>query len=474
MNEFPFGYEKIAPATWAYMSALLILTLFFKFNRFWSFRNLDLLLILLLSPGLIMVTRGEGALRQNRDPAASAPSVNATTPPNGATSNGQVGDPPVLNATDGVTPTEARFRRTARWGYIWLLSVAVLFLIRLLLDPLLMRKPHLEPNLMVGGLMFLVCSQCIFIGAHILQGHPQPEELAGPREAFELVRGASGDISQDLRRHGPGLAIVHLIPVFPTLFVGDAQRGSAQTAAVEVESIVIAKIMAILLQLAIVAGLVFIGKQHFADVQTGLSMAAIHLLSPYTAQFAGHVLHILPAALLVWAIAMFRRPLVAGVLIGLVAGVSYYPLFLLPLWFSFYWERGARRFGAGFACAIVAIIAVLILIVPTWREFWVQLQAMFGFWLPKVEGLLGIWQLGWDPWFRLPILVAFMGLSISFVFWPIRKTLATLIAYSAAIMVAVQFWHGHMYGGGLLMAWYMPLMLMTIFRPNLDEVTAAA
>jgi hypothetical protein len=69
-------------------------------------------------------------------------------------------------------------------------------------------------------------------------------------------------------------------------------------------------------------------------------------------------------------------------------------------------------------------------------------------------------------------LVAFLGLSISFVFWPARKDLGTLIAYSAAVMVAVQFWHGHIYGGGLLMAWYVPLALMAIFRPKLDERTA--
>jgi hypothetical protein len=39
-------------------------------------------------------------------------------------------------------------------------------------------------------------------------------------------------------------------------------------------------------------------------------------------------------------------------------------------------------------------------------------------------------------------------------------------------MVATQFWHG--YGGGLYMAWYLPLFLLTIFRPNLEDRVAAS
>ncbi len=38
---------------------------------------------------------------------------------------------------------------------------------------------------------------------------------------------------------------------------------------------------------------------------------------------------------------------------------------------------------------------------------------------------------------------------------------------TAAIMLAAQFWHG--YGGGLYMAWFLPCVLLTVFRPNLDD-----
>ncbi len=471
MSEFPFGFEKIAPATWAYLSALLVLTLFFKFNRFWSFRNLDLALIILLSPGLIMVIRGEAELQRIQAESAKSQSVN---------NRKATDESPTATESQSDSRTlepslpELNMMRLARWGYVWLFSVGAILLLRLLLDPLLVRRPILEPNLAIGGLMFLVCSHLIFITAHILQGNPKPEELAGTREAMEMVQGSTADYAGDLRQHGPGLGVFHLIPVFPTFFVGNRTDGNLASVDLRIESIVIAKIVAILLQLVIVIGFYYVGKRHFGDAQIGLGMATMHLLLPYTAQFAGHVLHILPAALLIWAIAMYRRPVIAGILIGLVAGVTYYPLFLLPLWFSFYWDRGAKRFAGGLSGSILAIILTLFFMVPTWAEFVRQMRSMFGFWLPKVGDLIGIWQLGWDAWFRLPILVGFIGLSVSFAFWPARKNLGTLIAYSAAIMVAVQFWHGHIYGGGLLMAWYLPLALMTIFRPNLDDVTATS
>ena len=38
------------------------------------------------------------------------------------------------------------------------------------------------------------------------------------------------------------------------------------------------------------------------------------------------------------------------------------------------------------------------------------------------------------------------------------------------MMVGAQFWHA--YGGGLYIAWFLPLLLLTIFRPNLEDRVA--
>jgi hypothetical protein len=482
MTEFPFGYERIAQTTWAYLSALLMLGLFFKFSRFWSVRNLDLVFLILLSPGLILVTQSSARLDQLQRSAGIAAATRAgAVEPAGEVvrrdpnqSAAAPGDP-LASETEHAepvrSPDEMTWIRLQRWGFIWLFGVGALYLLRLLFDPRLVRKPLLEPNLSPGGLTFLACCLFVFLFADILQSQPLDDELNGPRDAMRILERESDGDAEHFRRYGPGLGFLHVLPVIPTFIAREASHGQIRTADVAIEYIVVSKIMAALLQAAIVAGLIVMGQRHFRNPQTGLAMAVIYLMLPATVQYAGNSWHMLPAALTLWAVVAYRQPLVSGILIGLAVGVSYYPLFLLPLWFSFYWERGRTRFAAGVIGSLVIVIVSLVFTVETVGEFFQQLQSMFGVLLPRLQGLeRSIWNLGWDPWFRLPILVGFIALSISFVFWPIRKNLGTLVAYSAALMVAVQFWLG--YEGGLFIAWYMPLALLSFFRPNLDQVTA--
>ena len=53
-----------------------------------------------------------------------------------------------------------------------------------------------------------------------------------------------------------------------------------------------------------------------------------------------------------------------------------------------------------------------------------------------------------------------------------QKTLGSLMSLSAALMLGAQFWMGRQ--GGVYMAWYLPLIILTIFRPNLSDRTATA
>ena len=55
------------------------------------------------------------------------------------------------------------------------------------------------------------------------------------------------------------------------------------------------------------------------------------------------------STLLVWAVLMYRRPVASGICLGTAAGLVYYPLFLLPLWATFYGRRSAVRFCAALA-----------------------------------------------------------------------------------------------------------------------------
>ena len=156
--------------------------------------------------------------------------------------------------------------------------------------------------------------------------------------------------SASLKTHGPGFPLIFLLPHISTQSVL-GEKGQE-------EAIVVASndtrrqarcrsctssrrsVMAILSQLAIVLGLVLVGLRHFDNIKTGIAAATLYLLLPYTAMWTGSVTHALPGALLVWAIVLYRRPLLAGAMIGLAFGTIYYPIFLLPLWISFYWQRG--------------------------------------------------------------------------------------------------------------------------------------
>jgi uncharacterized membrane protein len=118
--------------------------------------------------------------------------------------------------------------------------------------------------------------------------------------------------------------------------------------------------MAIVSQLAIVSGMIVIAWRHFGNVRPGIAAAVLYLLLPYTATMTGRVDHVLPGALVVWAVAAYRSPFIAGALIGLAIGTIYYPVFLLPLWCSFYWERGVRRFALGVATALAVLVVGLL------------------------------------------------------------------------------------------------------------------
>ena len=480
MGYFPFGFKPIEPSTWAYLSSLLMLALFFKFNRFWSFRNFDLILIILLAPGLLMVHYGT---QQQQKLERSAMVGDSILEENGemnlplarnSSSLELVNGPPEseeIEVEDETRKPLNVWQQLQRYGFIWLFVVQFLWVIRLLNDQLLVRKPMLEPNLKLGGLVFLCCSLAIFLFANVLLS--EPANLAGPEGAVNLVKRNSEEAAQQLQKYGPGYPLLHLVPTIQT-FVDKPESSGAVDADPstpgQTELIEVARIMAILSQIAIVLGLIYVGHAHFGNFQMGVAMATIFLMLPYTAQYAGDSMHLLPGALLVWAIACYDRPFAAGVLIGSAAGVCYYPLFLLPLWISYYWDRGRSEFILGAAIAITLVVSSLSLTSADFSGFLAQLKSIFGFIWPRSEGLGGIWALNWVSWFRLPLLVGYFVLCISYAFWPIRKDLGTLISLTAAAMVAVQFWHGD--GGGLYLAWFMPLVLMIVFRPNLDHKTA--
>ncbi|HTN75810.1 MAG TPA: hypothetical protein VL096_11210 [Pirellulaceae bacterium] len=478
MNELLPYYHKVDPTTWAYVSSLLMIGLYFKFSRFWSVRNLDLLLLILLAPGLLMVNSGY-AQRKSK-PIASA--VDVTTPieatnpltsplppevskpavaPPEAETKAQptasekssrmhspmdelLGEP--LEEIDHQPTAAERGMQLERFGYLWLFVTGGLLLVRLLVDSTMVRRPLLEPNLSPGGLAFIGGSLFVFLMGNMIAS---PAEALTPRP-----------------RNSPGYALVQSLPPVPS--------GGAVLVDPDVPPppSALSKVLVTLAQLAIVIAVIGIGYRHFDNLKMGVGAASLYLMLPYTSQMAGMPEHAIPAAFLLWAVLFYRRPLTAGLFMGLAAAVGYYPLFLLPLWLSFYWQRGLMRFITGVLTTLFVAAVLLVCASNSSSDFALHVRAMFGLlafrW--RAEDLGGIWALGWDPVYRVPMLTAFIALSGSFALWPAQKNLGTLLSCSAAVMLAAQFWHGN--GGGLYMAWYLPLLLLTVFRPNLEDRVA--
>lgn len=511
-----FQYHRVNPTTWVYLSSLLTIGLFFKFNRFWSIRNLDLLLLMLLGPGLLMANFGlqmrfaastrikaeakaaEEAKEKEEseedvpisaigvearpvDPGATA--VEETLPARSAADDGGPADESLSSpettddelaagetsneatddeAAEEPTPGEVALRKAngvEKAGYVWLFFVGAILLFRLLADPTMARRPLLEPNLTAGGLAFSCCALFMFLMANVITSTPMAHE--------------------DPSKFGPGYRLLYAIPQVPVTRIAQdpsLEKADNEEEESEVAFGVTAKIMAILGHLAIVAGIILTGYRHFDNIRAGIGTATLYLLLPYTAQMTGRVDHVLPAALLLWAVYFYRRPLTAGIFVGL-AGVVYYPLFLLPLWLSFYWKRGKMRFISGVSVALGALVlALMVYCYYAEADFGSALVKMFGLHRPVFSGeevgdLAGFWNHN-NPVYRLPLMVAFGVLSLSFALWPAQKNLGTLMCCTAAVMLAAQFWHR--YNGGTSMAWYLPLVLLTVFRPNLEDRVALA
>ena len=429
MSDILFHYYRVNPTTWFYLSSLLSISLFFKFNRLWSVRNLDLVGLILLAPGLLAVEYGGF----KASPAAQ------------------------------------------ELGFWWIFVVSGGFLVRMLFDSMMVRRPMLEPNLSPGGLVFLGGSLLVFLLANVLTTKPQRDDLAVAAAADRLQAGDAAVDADQLARLGPGYPLLFLLPQISTqgLFKPDADAAAVEPGDPSRRAVheTTARIMAIGSQLAVVVGMVVIGWRHFENVRLGIAAAVLYLLLPYTATMIGRVDHALPGALVVWAVAAYRSPFWAGGLIGLAIGAIYYPVFLLPLWCSFYWERGVRRFAAGVGASLAVLVCGLWYTSPDGGVFVGQLRQMFGWILPSDVALEGFWALpGNDEVFRLPVLAAFVAMIATFAIWPAPKNLGTLMSCTAAVLLGSQFWKAH--NGGLFMAWYLPMLLLVVFRPNLENRVA--
>ncbi|MFP6766686.1 MAG: hypothetical protein VB859_00860 [Planctomycetaceae bacterium] len=426
MQDLLTGYEVNAP-TWFYLSLLLIIAVFFRFGRIWSLRNLDILLLLSLAPGLLL------------------------------------SEPERLGISVDEWPDRYHFLRTL--GMSWLFGISGLVLVRLLCDSLFQRRPLIEPNLVAQGLVFLGVSAFAFVMSKVIVDPPSSSARAAVTQGEGVLRG------QDIppAEGGPTAAAA-----------GAAAAAVAKWMAPDAVELA-ARIIPVIGHLAVVIGLYLVGRHHFRDRRQGVAMATLYLLIPCTTYDVGEVNHVLPAALCVWAFVCVQRPLLAGALMGLACGsLVLLPvfLFLLPLWCVYY----ERKRGVLFALAVVGVggallVGVVALTSPDVPLFSLRLSAAMDGVVREFQGneiteggaVVGFWNSG-NLAYRIPVIVVFLVLLGVLTIWPRRKTFEHLISHSAALVVATQFWYSHQ--GGIYVLWYLPLLLLVVFRPRLASVSA--
>lgn len=398
------GNLGLGPEVWLLLALLSCLTVFFKFSRIFSIRNLDLLLLFALAPGMLALV-GSGQ-----------------APP---------------------------------WGaFVWLFLGSALWLARCLIDLGLVRRPLLEPNLNAAGLA------CLATG---VLGLLMAETVWLPLNAGAARNPADPQAPGDLASNAPGIATNAAVDGRE---VPDAPRpGVVRWRSTQV---IVSRILAVLGHLGLVAGMIVIGWRHFGRPILGLATATCYLLLPYTRIEVVDSGQVVPAALVVAALAVYTRPALAGLLIGLAGAWMPACLGLLGAWAGFYRGRGSSRFlgASGLVVAIGSTLGFAWPVGASWcRALGARSLAEAGL-LPFVEptGTGSFWS-GIDPAYRLPVLVAYAALAIAVAFWPSEKDFGQLIALSAALLVAAQFWY--LARGGTLVLLYLPLVLLMMFRPNL-------
>ena len=479
-----FMLYEVNPTTWFYLSLLMITGIFFKFRRLWSVRNLDLFLLLSLGPALLLIAHD------------------------------------------------------FYFGYIAMFASLLGILIRMLCDPLMIRRPLLEVNLSKGGLIFCCAALMLFqvagliltqtrevtesqvnssleqlmmfnLNRHLLKAEMEQNNITRETAAAPPAR---ADSSQKLILvHGPGLPFFTRLADFPRRWRYERMKkeylsehqNTPNSSAVKpdntmnfgfetekelnlstyplvqlnhfpvfpLKQVRWTILLATLAQAGIVIGIVMIGWTHFENFNTGIAAATLYLLLPYVVQMPSRLDHLIPALLVIWAIYSWRLPALSGSLLGTAAALTYYPLFLLPLWFAFYWARGFYRFMITSLSTFLILIAVSIPLAGGIEAFLAQSGDIFGCVGLFSRSATGFWDLqNHSVFYRLPVIALYLMLVLFLTFWPTQKNFGTLLSCSAVLMIGTQFCHP--FQGGTYMAWFLPMVILVVLRPNLEARTA--
>jgi hypothetical protein len=215
----------------------------------------------------------------------------------------------------------------------------------------------------------------------------------------------------------------------------------------------------------------------------GVLAAFAWLAYPYTAfALQSNANDALVAALVVWSLALFARPVVRGALLALAVTAKFAPLLLAPLMaagerglldrWSPAADDGSRRrlllpvagFGAAFA-AVAALMLVHPAIDPGLGTFvdrtvvsQIDRSSPFSLW----------GQVGGIQWLQTTVLVASAVLAVVVAFVPRRRSLPQVAALAAAVVICLQLSVDHWFY--LYIPWFFaPLLVALVAIDSADK-----
>ncbi|MBX7105768.1 MAG: hypothetical protein K1X57_16920 [Gemmataceae bacterium] len=425
--------------TWFYLSVMLAVAMFFQFARPLCLRNWDLLMLFVLVPGLLLVHEGHDRRREARQLFDAAARLHILP-------SGEGGAELAAALLEGPAQQRLTYARSLMGvGYQWLIIGSAYWILRCLVDLVLLRRPVMQPNLTSGALAWFAVSLFLAIGAVAMRRPPPDEGRIGP----------PGTVLQEATNRAE-------IVVRQTY--GESDRKLVRWW--------VERTLAGACHLSVIAALVFIGTAHFGSIAAGVAAAAAYMVLPYLAFHMTQVHHVLPTAILLWAVAFYRQPRVAGVLIGVAAGAFGFPALVAPVWMSFYRGRGLGKFLTGFAIAAGIALAIAGLVLWLNGLFDLQIPTTMGLpqwqkWRVREEpNAEGFWAYVYWP-YRIPVFIGATAFVLITAVWPQPKDLGNVIALSAAHLLAVQLWYADR--GGVYVLWYLPLVILMVFRPSLYD-----
>jgi Glycosyltransferase family 87 len=233
---------------------------------------------------------------------------------------------------------------------------------------------------------------------------------------------------------------------------------------------------AIAFDLAAVIGLLVFARRAFGPRRggaIGIVLAFGWLAYPYTAfALQSNSNDSLIAALLIWSLALFAKPVWRGVTLALATAAKFAPLILAPLFAA--GERGLSpknlRRPVVFAAAFAAVIALLVLwplLDPGLATFWDRTLASqldrtspFSVW-GQVDGI---------EWLQKGVLGLAALLAVAVAFVPRRRSGVELAALAAAVLIGLQLAVDHWFY--LYIPWFAGPALIALAATGLGYYPA--